>query len=137
VTGSGGEIEGSRREPDPRLVPCSPRARGLLHARAGGWRAAPGALDLEAPANEFVEVAACLLLRFYMDVTSSVRRAYPREGNLLVVTFSNARFEFRHRVRGGLLPGEGARVVFDEARRVREAVVYGIPVPLAGWTPSE
>ena len=90
------------------------------------------------PANEFVDAAARLSpVRFYMDVTSFVRRAYHREGNLHVVTFSNARFEFRQRVPGGLLPGEGARVVFDEARRVREAVVYGIPVPLAGWVPSE
>ncbi len=90
------------------------------------------------PANEFVDAAARLSpVRFYMDVTSFVRRAYRREGNLHVVTFSNARFDFRKPAPGGLLPGEGARVVFDEARRVKEAVVYGIPVPIAGWTPSE
>jgi len=90
------------------------------------------------PENEFTEVAAVLPpVRFYLDVTSFVRRDYRREGDLHVVTFSNARFDFRQRPPRGMLPGEGARVVFDEARRVKEAVVYGIPVPVAGWATSE
>ena len=89
------------------------------------------------PENEFTEVAAALPpVRFYLDVTSFVRRAYHQEGNLHVVTFSNARFDFRQRPSRGMVPGEGARVVFDEALRVKEAVVYGIPVPIAGWTAS-
>jgi len=90
------------------------------------------------PANDFIEAALRLSpVRFYMEVTSFVRRTYRREGDLHVVTFSNARFDFRQPPPGGLLPGEGARVVFDNARRVKEAVVYGIPVPIAGWTAAE
>ncbi len=113
---------------------------GFFHAFVRRGRTAPVPVRSvsKPPANEFIDAAARLSpVRFYMDVTSFVRRAYRREGDLHVVTFSNARFDFRRPPPGGMLPGEGARVVFDEARRVKEAAVYGIPVPVAGWVSPE
>jgi membrane-bound metal-dependent hydrolase YbcI (DUF457 family) len=82
------------------------------------------------PANDFTAAAENLeAINFYFDVTSFVKSRYHREGNLHVVTFSNVRFEFGRRMRGGMVSGDGARVVFDEAMKVLDAAVYGIPVP--------
>lgn len=81
--------------------------------------------------NNFIEAARRVpAIGFYFDVTSFVQGHYVREGDRHVVTFSNARFAFGGRPARGMSPGEGARVVFDEALSVIDAVIYGIPVPV-------
>jgi inner membrane protein len=85
----------------------------------------------KSPANGFTEAAARLEpISFYFDVTSFVESRYHREGDRHVVTFSNVRFAFARPTVRGMAPREGARVVLDGAKRVLEAAIYGIPVPL-------
>ena len=85
--------------------------------------------------NDFTEAAARVpAIAFYFDVTSFVRSHYHLDGDRHVVTFSNVRFAFASRQAQGMMPGEGARVVFDGARRVIDAAVYGIPAPVAEAT---
>ncbi|MDP3938871.1 MAG: metal-dependent hydrolase, partial [Deltaproteobacteria bacterium] len=82
-------------------------------------------------ANDFIEAARQVpAIGFYFDVTSFVQGHYAREGERHIVTFSNARFAFGGTPVRGMAPGDGASVVFDEARRVIDAVIYGIPVPV-------
>jgi len=107
-------------------------ADAFYHGTVAVASAAPIAFNRmpKPEANDFIEAARRVpAVGFYFDVTSFVQGHYAREGDRHVVTFSNARFAFGGRPVRGMAPGEGARVVFDEARRVIDAVIYGIPVP--------